>query len=450
MLEVTAIVAAVLMLLYLAGVRISALHRPIVAFYALSPLGIGVAGVSSVTLFSLGAAPIVLTRVFGRLSLRASRILLLLALWQVIAIAWSPNPTSALPAIAATLACIAVLASVLAVDSSHRIAELARTLLYLAPLVVAQAGAVVLFRLDPSAEAQYLTTGIANALTGGEAARVAFGLSTANVTDPLKAAGLFFVNGNRASMALGVASMAYLTCYVLTRRRFLLFVALSGLVGVIATGSKTGLALAIVLPLAAVAIATVGASRGHKAKALRAVVWLVLGSVACLGVGTIATDYIEAVDQTLVPRWVLWGTAINAIASNPLTGLGHGGWWSVWEPVALANGYGAGWAPHSFILYRGVEYGIVGVVLIVAFLWTIFGMLWSGRREATTMREHLAVGFSLAAWAWTVVHGLGDNTDFFGVTNSLPFAAIALALVYRRHTETAIAPPREVQETTVS
>ena len=64
-------------------------------------------------------------------------------------------------------------------------------------------------------------------------------------------------------------------------------------------------------------------------------------------------------------RWQFWGSAIDAFASEPLRGVGAGGfesWWGVHGdvPLFVRN-------PHSLPLQSAVDYGILGIVLFAGF-----------------------------------------------------------------------------------
>ncbi len=72
-------------------------------------------------------------------------------------------------------------------------------------------------------------------------------------------------------------------------------------------------------------------------------------------------------------RWQFWGSALDAFASEPLRGVGAGGfesWWGVHGdvPLFVRN-------PHSLPLQSAVDYGILGIALFAGFCAALGGRL---------------------------------------------------------------------------
>ena len=75
---------------------------------------------------------------------------------------------------------------------------------------------------------------------------------------------------------------------------------------------------------------------------------------------------VDAADLSSNGRWQFWGEAIGAFESNPLDGVGAGGfedWWARHAPVAIFARN-----PHSLPLQQAAELGLPGLLLFCGFL----------------------------------------------------------------------------------
>ena len=191
------------------------------------------------------------------------------------------------------------------------------------PFVIVQSVMVILFRVAPSIESAFLQGSSFGSLLVGPAAANLYTVDANNVLDPAKAGGLF-VNANVASMVEGVIA---LLCFAFAglRHRYMVFTGGLALISVFFTGSKTGLALAIMLPVLAGALYPLVERRFELAIPL-----LALGVVGTLllpeGLGIVFPNYGKASSDSFDTRETLWTAAASLFQQHPIAGLGYGGW----------------------------------------------------------------------------------------------------------------------------
>jgi O-Antigen ligase len=122
--------------------------------------------------------------------------------------------------------------------------------------------------------------------------------------------------------------------------------------------------------------------RLHVSRRLGAILGAIL--LIGIGVGVVAADpgkrlnqfertpyarngvAVDAADLSSNGRWQFWGQAIDAFESNPLGGVGAGGfedWWARHAPVAIFARN-----PHSLPLQQASELGVPGLLLFSGFL----------------------------------------------------------------------------------
>lgn len=283
---------------------------------------------------------------------------------------------------------------------------------------VVLAGMVVLFRLNPLLElAFWISPQAEYVLDPDVRLGLLSGTTRYNVFDSAKAGGVFS-NGNVASLYLG-----FVGCLLLPRtstphvRTSVIVIAL----GVIATGSKSGLA----------SLALCGALWlwwlvRNRLTLARASIGVIAGcvTVAAFGYYILRMDLLTAGDVSLATRADVWRLAVPLLADHPLLGLGFGGWeqWSA-ENFRFA-GITQDYPPHNLLLIAWSWVGLGGALLI----GTAFGMAcvepWTarGRQSLTSDAERWSLSL---AFLWFLVHAMLDNAAFTNFAVGLP---IGLAL----------------------
>ncbi|PPF40860.1 O-antigen ligase [Rathayibacter sp. AY1A3] len=311
-----------------------------------------------------------------------------------------------------------------------------RALNWAAPVFLLQVTLTILFQLDPVQETAYLRWPDA-VLFSDIYVRDIFTTSFNNVLQ--EKSGGFFLNGNIASMYMATTGALAFAVWRRQRGRLLLLVAVAGLVGALFTLSKTAIVLAIVLPLLVAAI------RGLKGRSLGPVAWMITipsGITAVYAVAVSFPQLAEAGLLTLGARGDFLRLAASAFPDNWLLGLGYGGWQELW----LARGsqftqHSEPRPPHNLLVTAWTNGGLLIALPVLAFLLlatvaVVRLLLRVARNEA------VAVGALAVAVLWTFLHGMADNTTWFGDQHSLATLAVSVALVGVLSAEAPATPGR--------
>ena len=196
------------------------------------------------------------------------------------------------------------------------------------------------------------------------------------------------------------------------------------------TGSKTG----IVLTVAALGVVLFSRLLVRSAAVFAAVTVTV---VLCVGAAVLTVGDLSSTGDvrresalTLGIRQHIWHAAWQFFESAPLTGLTPGGWERSFAAFAGAGGIGYVYPPHNFVIAAWAHVGLLGAIAVVAvsarWIQRAAAVLRQGRhldRREVAGRAALVCGL-----AWPVIHGLGDNTSFYGDLHSQTFVALMIAL----------------------
>lgn len=145
--------------------------------------------------------------------------------------------------------------------------------------------------------------------------------------------------------------------------------------------------------------------------------------------GDYKTDRLSSIGQ----RMYFWEKSLQLIAERPVLGWGTGAYHGQFCRVATSEAWcQAGRVhPHNQFLFFGVEYGVVGALMLAAVLAMA---LWGGMRCARTDRS-LVWGFVGILFVGSMTHSsLWLSSEGF-------FYAFALALVMAMPPRTGVAPP---------
>ncbi|WP_370290689.1 O-antigen ligase family protein [Nocardioides sp.] len=303
--------------------------------------------------------------------------------------------------------------------------SLDKAVIWSAPLLMAHAIITIIFRVSPDIEEAFLKSSAGALLVGGSAADLFSGIVALrnNVLDPEKAGGLF-VNGNTASMFMGVGGVACLLVWQRTKRRSMLLASLVTFAGVIGTGSKTGLALVIMLPLAAVLLDRLS-RRGYGVfiplLALFFATWVVSGGAEAT-LNQLFPVYAEKSALSLDSRQQIWSTAWLLFKENPMLGLGFGGW------LATASQYlgTTRYPPHNTVLQAWADSGGIAALLTIVFIFVALATAYRAMTAQTTDRGRRSAALCLVGVAWPLIHGMGDNTTIFGDPHSMALMAVMI------------------------
>lgn len=288
------------------------------------------------------------------------------------------------------------------------------------PWVLFQSLLAISFRISPDLEFQFLNSTIGSILVGPSAAALWTGAAN-NVLDPEKSGGLF-VNGNVASMFGGVAFFVFLMCRYLSGSKWNYVWASVALVGTIATGSKTGASLAVILPFLWFILPVFLKHKGRK--------WIVSVVLVATPVAFAVPEIIDrlvpqfANDSTYAysSREALWQGAAVLFSNEPILGLGFGGWAA--SIGAVTGVYSL--PPHNLIIAAWANGGILASAFVVLFMLVVvlsfIRKVWESRDSA----DARVAASGLCAVLWIFIHGMGDNTNIYGHSVTLVLAAIAV------------------------
>lgn len=297
------------------------------------------------------------------------------------------------------------------------------------PLVVCQALSVIVFRVFPAIESSYLRSNWAGFLLGSSVSSL-YTDNPNNVLDIAKSGGLMFLNANVASMMLGMYLMGYLWLWFSARSYLSLTFAVIAGVAALFTGSKTAFVLLACL-------GTFVALSGLLVRNRRPWLFLCVASVVAVGGAVGASLFLAKNDSGIASqtettwgiRVKLWEAAADFFVSNPFLGMGFGGWAEKAQPLLADVGLKQVFPPHNFLIAMWAESGILTVLAVLALFGLFFVAGVSQIRKADRRIEGMALACVLAVVAWAVLHGMADNTTFFGVVQTAALAAAAIAHV---------------------
>ncbi|MEU1396121.1 O-antigen ligase family protein [Micromonospora zamorensis] len=369
------------------------------------------------------------------------RVLIALLVVRLVALAWSPDPRGGLPLI--TLLGQFIVTLILMLQAVRQDPGLLRRIeRWYWPWIVAEAVLVLVFRVLPGVEDAFLRS-IAGFVSGQNTAAALFAGSPNNVFDEAKSGGVF-VNANVAGLFLGVNAVAAFAVATITGSRWTRVVGFVALAAVPVTGSKSATLLAIALPASVLAVQRLTRARraaepgpslhGGRRRPPRSAhrrLSLGLAGVGLLGVivgVVIAVDlgFAQALARSFGDRTAIWGFGAEAFLRDPLLGLGYGGWDAGFGPYAREQGIYRSFPPHNVLLAAWAATGLAGLVLTVVF-FTLALRLAVRAAMASVGKHRTFALWTTAAIAWTLIHGLGDNTEIFGDIHLIPVLSLLVA-----------------------
>lgn len=296
--------------------------------------------------------------------------------------------------------------------------------LWCTPGVVLQSALVVIFRLSPAIESRFLHSNFA-AATVGPPAMALFADEPNNVLDPARAGG-FFVNSNVAALFGGVSALLICVSARRSRRWALYFVAIAALIGVVFTGSKTGLMVgvgcAFVVAFLPQMLRRSGSVFIVPIALLAPLGWILLSDA----LGRFAPSFYSASGNSYDTRQELWGRAAEMFQQSPLLGVGFGGWV---ENVGRI-GSRSTLPPHNFLVAAWAYSGVVAVALAIAFLVVTIGFGFRVAMRQREIRDRRTAVITLCAVGWVFLHGMGDNTAIYGDRQTMILFAVAIGYLY--------------------
>jgi O-antigen ligase len=358
--------------------------------------------------------------------------LLALAAAQAISIIWSPTPLLGVRYLIylAPLPFVAHAFYRLSLEKPEIARDCLRWLLLGSAV---EAVVVIVFRLLPSVELQFLNSPLAGLFISPNTLEALFTGARNNVLDPAKSGGLF-VNANMASTYLGMSSVAAWYVSRIMRSPTLRFVSLLDWTAVLFTGSKAGLLCAAAIPIGMAFITVVRARRANPITLFAATIGIAAVTIVLMLplAQELLDEYRSNTLATLGTRGELWSYAVQFLGQHPIRGLGFGGWEKLFELQAALTGSRTIMPAHNsfFILWlqSGLP-GVIGGVLLVGTIYAAATKVLSSRDYAT---RQLAMA-AISAFSWYFVQGLGENFGLVGEAHMTPLLAALLGVLCARH-----------------
>lgn len=298
-----------------------------------------------------------------------------------------------------------------------------RAVRWATPAVLVQSGLTILFILSPDAESAFLQSSVGSLFVGPQAEALWNGAYN-NVLDPAKAGG-FFVNGNVASMFGGVAFFLFILCRRLGGSRWYMVWALAALAGTVATGSKTGITLAVSMPVLYLLASRLLRGKGR--------IWILPASLTGVPalmvlphvIDTIFPQFAENSVRAYGQRDALWAGAVELFHYSPFLGLGFGGWDT--RIGAVTGVYRL--PPHNLVIASWANGGAGAALCVVAFMLVVVISLAVAIWRSTSATEAKLRAAALCAALWVFIHGMGDNTNIYGHQTTMLFAALLVGVL---------------------
>lgn len=198
------------------------------------------------------------------------------------------------------------------------------------------------------------------------------------------------------------------------------------LVGVVLTGSRAGLAAAVLGTIAQVAAVLLAGGRRRAAAGVALALLLGLGGLAVAGsqLGIQRYETVSLFESNLRSRVLVTGPALELWRRFPLTGTGLGTFEDAFPMTAPAELAPVLWnRAHNDPLELLVTGGVLGLALGLVGLVAALPPIWRGLRRVGEVEERAAAVAAAGALAAAGVHELFD----FGLV--IPANALALAVV---------------------
>ena len=301
-------------------------------------------------------------------------------------------------------------------------------------VVMIQAALIVLFRISPGLEHQFLTSSFAGYFINPNTLTGLFDTEANNVLDPHKAGG-FFVNANVAAAYFGIGALISLGYWLAYRLRCFLWGAGLFMLVIWFTGSKAGIILSVLFPLFALLFYYFTRFRFTwvTASVVALVSIILLLVFVLLLFATIHTDFGVRSSEAFSVRAAIWSHIIGQLWSHPISGQGFGGW----ELDAIdPEGTGRPFPPHNMLIMLWSSSGVAALLLGLLFYAVIFSFGWRGMRTGPTEVRGISLGISFA-FLWVLAQGMGENWGVVGEAHMLPLLASTLGFCYARRRQYA-------------
>jgi hypothetical protein len=164
-----------------------------------------------------------------------------------------------------------------------------------------------------------------------------------------------------------------------------------------------------------VGVASIAVMRGLSKRLLRAVM---IGAALSLAALPKLLAYARSfnklsIDESALTRVMQWVRGIQVFSDHPVIGIGINTWGYVQERYGWARNYTASYALDGGLIFVAVMTGLVGLVLYVAMLWTVFTRARRVWRDPSAPNGHRGLAIGAAAIIPVILtHSLFANSLF--------------------------------------
>lgn len=268
---------------------------------------------------------------------------------------------------------------------------------------------ITIFFFFPDIELGFLSSSLAKIFINNgslESYQLDFGN---NVTDPDKAGG-FFLNGNAAAILSEVGFYLPFIVNYFSKFRFLKLIVVINFMGIVFTGSKSALFLAVFSFILSFFIFSIFLDKSSLLRKQFYILILVLSSIFVYFLSSYFSNSFLYSDSVVNAerREVIFNFAYRKFLDNPFLGLGFGGWekafYNYGEGLKV-YGLSGGMPAHNYFIISWSNGGIL--LLISAFLYYLV-FIFAAKRLYLIAGKKIAVLF-FAIFICVFAHSMVDN-----------------------------------------
>ncbi|OAM51209.1 hypothetical protein A7981_10750 [Methylovorus sp. MM2] len=350
---------------------------------------------------------------------------LLMEVFRGVSLLWSPKPIEGIRYLIYEIVFIFIViafsnAANIKAGIKERVIKISLTLVGLNAILV------ILFRLGPEIEMNFLNSVISQFFISKNVLSALLTYSPNNVFDPSKAGG-FFINANVGAAYMGMAAMGAWFFGKALKSKLLISSAVLCWIAVFFAGSKAAIIVAATLPLLLFVINIVFSNTINLKHLLVLLGLVFMGSLAWI-FGHLFfenSEFFTNSTSTLDDRIVMWTFAANAFAKHPFLGLGFGGWDIQSAGYAFMNGYRTNLPAHNAYLILWSQSGLLAALAGLVFSVSLVAFLIKALTY-NTGREALIVKGVLGAVLWVFFQAQGENFGLIGEAHITPLLAMMI------------------------
>jgi len=225
-------------------------------------------------------------------------------------------------------------------------------------------------------------------------------------------------------MFLGAAGFVFMALALRFRHAWAGWVVALAAVGVVATGSKTGLLLLVLLPIATTVLVVASGRKGTLAAVALLPALTAAGIALPAYLAAHFPQFFAELDASAADRAPLWRAARQLFGEQPLVGLGYGNWNEHSEAAV-----GRSIPPHNLLLAAWVNTGLIGLILTLTIIVLVTFASAAALSRTPGRRQRITIACAVVATWWVFLHGMADNTTVYGEMKSMVLVVVAIVII---------------------